>query len=122
MSTRSKWPQRVYADGVEPDYRFSFANERTFLAWIRTALAMLAAGVALDVVDLSIDDALQTIGAYLLVLVSLLCVVTAWVRWAASERAMRRSAALPGFGFSIVICLLLGVIATAMAIALWPHG
>ena len=34
--------------GKEPDYRFSLANERTFLAWIRTALALLAGGVLLD--------------------------------------------------------------------------
>ena len=33
--------------GEAPDYRFSLANERTFLAWIRTALGFLAAGVAL---------------------------------------------------------------------------
>jgi len=32
--------------GHDPDYRFSLANERTFLAWIRTALALLAGGVA----------------------------------------------------------------------------
>jgi putative membrane protein len=38
------WQQQ----GQEPDYRFSLANERTFLAWIRTALAILASGVALD--------------------------------------------------------------------------
>ena len=30
----------------EPDYRFSLANERTFLAWIRTALGLMAAGIA----------------------------------------------------------------------------
>ncbi|WP_328601599.1 YidH family protein [Nocardia terrae] len=28
------------------DYRFTLANERTFLAWIRTALGLLAGGVA----------------------------------------------------------------------------
>ena len=35
-------------EGHEPDVRFSLANERTFLAWIRTALALLAGGVALE--------------------------------------------------------------------------
>ncbi len=34
--------------GEEPDYRFSLANERTFLAWIRTALALLAGGVVFE--------------------------------------------------------------------------
>jgi len=34
--------------GEAPDYRFSLANERTYLAWIRTALGFLAAGVGLD--------------------------------------------------------------------------
>jgi hypothetical protein len=33
-------------DEQEPDYRFTLANERTFLAWIRTALALIAGGVA----------------------------------------------------------------------------
>jgi putative membrane protein len=33
-------------DMREPDYRFTLANERTFLAWIRTALALIAGGVA----------------------------------------------------------------------------
>jgi putative membrane protein len=34
--------------GEAPDYRFSLANERTFLAWIRTSLGFLAGGVGLD--------------------------------------------------------------------------
>ena len=33
-------------EGVDPDPRFTFANERTFLAWIRTALALVAGGLA----------------------------------------------------------------------------
>ena len=43
-----RFPRRVYGVGTEPDARFSLANERTFLAWIRTALALIAAGVALE--------------------------------------------------------------------------
>ncbi len=34
------------APDLEPDYRFTLANERTFLAWQRTALGLLAAAVA----------------------------------------------------------------------------
>ena len=41
-------PQWVYGVGEEPDYRFSLANERTFLAWVRTALGLLGGGVAVE--------------------------------------------------------------------------
>ena len=34
-------------EGSEPDARFTFANERTFLAWNRTALALVVAGLAI---------------------------------------------------------------------------
>ena len=37
---------RLAAIGSDPDPRFTFANERTFLAWNRTALAFVAAGLA----------------------------------------------------------------------------
>ena len=42
------WPRWVYDGGTEPDPRFTLANERTFLAWIRTSIAFMAAGVALE--------------------------------------------------------------------------
>ena len=45
---RQRWPARVYGTGAEPDYRFSLANERTFLAWLRTSMALVAGAVALD--------------------------------------------------------------------------
>lgn len=37
-------PARDETDGKEPDARFAFANERTFLAWSRTALAFATVG------------------------------------------------------------------------------
>ncbi|KRF21007.1 hypothetical protein ASG90_00905 [Nocardioides sp. Soil797] len=109
-----RWPGWVYAEGTEPDYRFSFANERTFLAWIRTALALLAAGVALDVVDLSIPTSAQRAVAVLLVALGLVSAVVAWVRWALAERAMRRSAPLPAFGFGAVFTLAMVVTAVVL--------
>ena len=39
------FPADPRAVGEEPDYRFTLANERTFLAWIRTALALVAGGL-----------------------------------------------------------------------------
>jgi putative membrane protein len=90
-----RWPRFVYDEGEDPDVRFTMANERTFLAWIRTSLGFLAAGVAVDVVDLELGDDLQRVLAALLLLLGLLCAVTAWVRWARTERSMRRHQAIP---------------------------
>ena len=92
---RERWPSWVYGVGVEPDQRFSLANERTFLAWVRTALAMLAGGVALDAVDLPGSATLQQVLAVTLILLGLGCAVASWVRWARTERAMRLRLPLP---------------------------
>ena len=112
VAGKKRWPGWVYAAGSEPDARFSFANERTFLAWIRTALALLAAGVAVDAFDLSLPDRTQRGLASLLVLLGLLCAVASWVRWARAERAMRRQEPLPASsGVSIIVGL--GVVVAA---------
>lgn len=96
MSTRDRrWPRWVYASGEEPDYRFSLANERTLLAWLRTSLALLAAGVALDQIDLAMDSTLQLALAAVLVLLGVVCSAASWWRWAGAERAMRSSRPLP---------------------------
>ena len=62
-----RFPRWVYGAGDEPDARFSLANERTFLAWIRTSLALSAAGVALVAVDLPVAPGLPNASALLLV-------------------------------------------------------
>lgn len=86
MSTRDRWPARVYAEGEEPDYRFSLANERTFLAWLRTGLALIAAGVAVDFVDLDIGDAVTRALSVLLLGLGALSAISSWVRWSGGER------------------------------------
>jgi putative membrane protein len=104
----------VYGTGSEPDARFSFANERTFLAWIRTSLALLAAGVALDALHLPDPEVVRHGLAMLLVLLGMLCAVAAWTRWAGAERAMRREEPLPS-SWSIVV-VTVGVLAVAIVL------
>ena len=88
-----RWRQ----DGAEPDYRFSLANERTFLAWIRTALALLAGGVLLDQFSTKLEPRLAVLGLAIAlgVLAAVLCAM-AYLRWRANEIAMRHSRRLPG--------------------------
>lgn len=79
--------------GNEPDYRFTLANERTFLAWIRTALALAAGGLA--TIGL-LDDFTggEALGIGLLVL-SFATAASAYRRWALNERSMRLDEPLP---------------------------
>jgi putative membrane protein len=118
VTSPRRWPGWVYGSGEEPDYRFSFANERTFLAWVRTSLALLAAGVALDAVTLSIAERTQHLLALGLVVLGIVSAAMAWVRWARAERAMRSKGPLPAFGWGAVFALavvLVGLVLVAVA-------
>jgi len=94
--------------GEEPDYRFSLANERTFIAWIRTALALLAGGVLLDQFStkLSPPQVVVLLAVTLCVLAAVLCAL-AYVRWRANEIAMRMKRGLP---HSIAMLILAGAL------------
>ncbi|MDT0305822.1 DUF202 domain-containing protein [Streptomyces sp. DSM 44917] len=98
-------PQRVRAEGATPDYRFSLANERTFLAWLRTALALLAGGIAVDQFLTDLRWAVRTSVAVLLLAGGALCAVRAVNHWARSERAMRRGEDLPPSRFPALLAV-----------------
>jgi putative membrane protein len=108
-------PGRVHQEGTTPDYRFSLANERTFLAWIRTALALIGGGFA---VDQFLTDHLTHWVRVLLALVLLTggvaCALRAVNHWVRCERAMRRGTNLPASRFPTVLALLIAVVAVAM--------
>lgn len=94
--TSDRWPGYVYGEGEEPDYRFSLANERTFLAWTRTSLAFLAGGIALEALAVpGINPELRTTAAAVVILMSMAISLGAAIRWVRIERAMRRSKPLP---------------------------
>lgn len=89
---KSNWRQT----GEDPDYRFTLANERTFLAWVRTALAILAAGVLLDQFahNLASPVIIFSIALSLCILAGVLFIV-AYVHWRDVELAMRLKKTLP---------------------------
>ena len=83
--------------GTEPDPRFTFANERTFLAWSRTALALVVAGLA--IVQLlppfpGVPAGRHLLGVPLIALGAVLAIV-AYAEWVRNQRALRRGEPLP---------------------------
>jgi putative membrane protein len=108
-----RWPRQVYAVGTEPDPRFTFANERTFLAWIRTALGFLAAGVAVAAVarlvgPLGVETRLASI---MLIVCGLVCGVAAFRRWMINERAMRLGEPLPSSPMLLIVTAIVAGVA-----------
>ncbi|MDW4572888.1 DUF202 domain-containing protein [Microbacterium sp. M3] len=108
--TRSRFPASVYGAGAEPDARFSLANERTFLAWNRTALALIAGGVALEALGLDLQPGLRLAASLLLIAAGLIVPVLAWREWARTERALRAASPLPGSATSIALAVTIVVV------------
>lgn len=117
--SHQRWPRWVYDDGDEPDARFTLANERTFLAWLRTSLAFLAAAIAVEALDLNLADGLARGLSIGLTILAAGSAITAWLRWAYAERAMRRHEPLPSAasGVLLSIALLAGAIAVIVTVA-----
>jgi putative membrane protein len=100
----------------EPDPRFTLANERTFLAWNRTALALVAAG--LGIVQLlppfkGVPLGRHVLGVPLIVLGAVLAVAAHW-EMTRNQTALRRGAPLPK---SVMPPLLAATIAGVAALA-----
>ncbi|MBQ6640564.1 MAG: DUF202 domain-containing protein [Saccharopolyspora sp.] len=123
-SSASRWPQRLYGTGTEPDPRFTLANERTFLAWIRTALALMAAGVGVEALNAAAatQSPLRTALAVLLLLAGVVCSVAAFGRWVRLERALRTGAPLPSPKLAPFIGYGLGAIGVASFVLLLITG
>jgi putative membrane protein len=108
------FPSDPRSVGKDPDYRFTLANERTFLAWIRTALALAAGGLgAVTILDDFPGE--EALGIGLLAL-SFLTAATAYRRWALNEQAMRLDEPLPSSRLPMLMALGVAVVSVAAAI------
>lgn len=119
-SRRDRWPRSLYSIGTEPDPRFSLANERTALAWIRTASSVIAGGLALAVY------ASENPGHAWISRVAVAAFIagaglglSAFVRWMHVERALRMQEPMPApafllFGLLVVVPLLVIIAGLAL--------
>ncbi|MEU1806393.1 DUF202 domain-containing protein [Streptomyces sp. NPDC019937] len=109
-------PERLREEGDTPDYRFSLANERTFLAWLRTAMALVGGGFAVDQFLPDTGRPLRLALALVLLAGGAVCALRAINHWIRCERAMRRGEDLPVSRFPVALGLAVGVVALLMVI------
>jgi putative membrane protein len=105
-------PSENHRVGDRPDYRFSLANERTFLAWLRTGLALIGGGLA--VAQFLSGGITRDVLALALLALGGLVAVRALDHWARCERAIRQGAELPPSRFPAVLALLVAFGAGAL--------
>ncbi|MEU9884107.1 DUF202 domain-containing protein [Sphaerisporangium sp. NPDC051017] len=109
-------------EGREPDPRFTLANERTFLTWLSTSLALSAGGVAMAAVPRGIFIPwMRTALAVILVVLAAVAAVLAYPRWRNVQRALRHQAPLPGlalapvFGYGVAAVALIALVLIVVA-------
>ena len=111
---------------VEPDYRFTLANERTFLAWQRTSLGLLAAAVAAVqfMPELPIHGMRHMLGAMVGTL-AMLAAGTGLQRWVQVDRAIRHGQPLPRPTTPVYLAVglvMIGMVTVAETVATAAHG
>lgn len=119
MDLRSLFRPPDRASGRDPDYRFSLANERTFLAWIRTSLALVGGGLAIAAL-LPADDGtvLRDLAAMVLVGFGTVLAAASFARWARNETAMRHDRPIPASVLPLVLSLGVLVVAVLVVVLL----
>jgi putative membrane protein len=108
-------------DGTEPDARYTFANERTFLAWSRTSLALVVGGLAIAQLlppFPGVPWGRHVIGTPLILLGCAVSVIS-YFEWKASQRALRHGEPLARSRLPQTLAVAIaaiGLLATALAL------
>ena len=126
MSTDGDQPAPPAGRGetIEPDVRFLYANERTFLAYNRTSLALVTAGLAITQLLPPFDVAggRRMIGLPLIAMGTLMSVASLF-QWRRNERAMRLGRPLPASILPVLVTVVVAVSAVvALLLAIFADG
>ncbi|MDR7168774.1 putative membrane protein [Nocardia kruczakiae] len=112
-------PSPAPAEGPDLDYRFTLAGERTFLAWIRTALGLLAGGVAVhELVQPFGHHDIRSVLAISCIVLSAVIALGAFGRWRLVGAAMREGRPLPNTVMVPILAIGIAVIAMLAGIGL----
>lgn len=105
------------AGGAEPDVRFTLANERTFLAWSRTALALIAAGLAVAQLLPPFPGVPwgRSVIATPLILLGAALPGLSYLEWRRNQKAIRRGQPLPQTQLPKILAVTVGLIALIAA-------
>jgi putative membrane protein len=114
MTRSPRWWEELRSQGTAPDPRFTFANERTFLAWVRTSLALMAAGLGVEAFAEDLPEWSRTVLAGALVAIGGLIAASAFRRWQQAELALRLDEPLPPSRSPQVVSLALAGVALAV--------
>ncbi len=106
-------PKGQSDEGSEPDARFTFANERTFLAWNRTALGCVVSGLAVSHVlkPASGSTVGPKIAGIVLIMLGGLLAFSSHRNWAASQRALRLRQPLPQSSIPRIVSIVTAIVA-----------
>jgi putative membrane protein len=114
-----KQPEATGEVGSDPDPRFMLANERTYLAWNRTALALIAGGLAVaQFVKVGVAGT-QLIVALPLIALGAFMSYRSYRHWQRNEQALRLAQPLPASALPRILAYGVGafaVAATALAL------
>ncbi|WP_174521109.1 YidH family protein [Kribbia dieselivorans] len=117
--TRGALHRWLLPGGEDPDPRFTLANERTYLAWTRTALALIGGGVAVEAFTAQVwNTAARQSVALLLLGLGAIVAVTALVHWIRVERALRdrSTVPLPLMAPIVTVAIAIGAVVVAVLI------
>ncbi len=113
MRDFDRWMRSV---GEDPDPRFTLANERTFLAWVTASLGFIGIGLALGTILPGQLVWIRVLSALWIVL-AVVIITRAVVRWFRMERAMRLSQGLPLSSSIPAVALAVALLGIASGVA-----